>query len=152
MVRKDILLKNPFHAYRIKKEVKEIVYLNASELAQIENKQIDIKRLELVKDLFVFSCYTSLAYKEVVNLSKEHLITDDAGIQWIVIKRRKTDRAQSVPILPKAQQLISKYKEDKNSKIFPSISNQKLNAYLNPSQNLSRFCKGFFSFCKAETQ
>ena len=91
-------------------------------------------RLQLVKDLFIFCCYTGLAYIDVKMLSEDDIVKDMDGDKWININRKKTDTISKIPILPIAQDLLDKYKDDafvlNSGKLLPVLSNQKMNAYL----------------------
>ncbi|QLG45401.1 site-specific integrase [Costertonia aggregata] len=124
-------LKNdPFVAFKPKKVVKEVVFLSNEELSVLENHKFTQIRLELVRDLFVFCCYTGLAYGEMSSLRKEHIIKGFDGNKWIQMKRRKTGKLISIPILPKAESVFLKYRNSKADLIFPKLSNQKINSYL----------------------
>ncbi|WP_372755786.1 site-specific integrase [Mariniflexile sp.] len=109
-------------------------FLSFDELQQIEFKKFTIPRLELVKDLFVFSCYTSLSYIDVIHLTADNISVGIDGELWIYYNREKTDKSIKIPLLPKALHIIDKYKDSHKSKsqgtIFPKMSNQKLNSYL----------------------
>jgi len=120
-----------FKAHIIKTERE---FLSLDELDMIEKKQFTIERLQLVKDLFVFSCYTSLSYIDVINLKEDNINIGIDGELWIHYRREKTTKVIRIPLLPKALQIIEMYKKNIKSKtqgsIFPKISNQKLNSYL----------------------
>jgi integrase/recombinase XerD len=121
---------DPFALFRKKRFVKELVFLNAGELTLLENGQL-LDRLNTVRNLFLFSCYTGLAYYELSTLTKAHLKKDKKGILWIEMIRRKTKRRFSVIVLPKALKILEYYsRADNNGLLLPSISNQKLNVYL----------------------
>lgn len=120
---------DPFVGYRFNLTKKQIVYLNTDELKAFENLKPVIPRLILVKDLFVFCCYTGLAFNEMVNLSKTNIVKGFDGKKWISILREKTSKEVSIPLLPKAQLILSKYSKE-GRLIFPKISNQKFNAYI----------------------
>lgn len=126
--------KDPFIKFEAKYEKKERTYLTLGELQAIENKQFTIERLQLIKDLFVFSCYTGLSYGDVMNLSTKNLCAGIDNRQWINAQREKTSVPIKIPILSKAGNIIKKYEAHPESvikkKLFPSISNQKLNSYL----------------------
>lgn len=126
--------KDPFIKFEAKYEKKERTYLTLQELQAIENKQFTIDRLQLIKDLFVFSCYTGLSYGDVMNLSTTNLASGVDGKQWIYAKREKTSTPMKIPILSKAMYIIKKYDAHPEAvvknKLFPTISNQKLNSYL----------------------
>nr|WP_317173151.1 site-specific integrase [Flavobacterium soyangense] len=83
----------------------------------------------MIQNLFIFCCYTGLAYNEMTNLKKNNIQIGFDMRNWIQMKREKTQRQISIPILPKAQEIIDKYSKDSDY-IFPSISNQKFNSYL----------------------
>jgi site-specific recombinase XerD len=95
------------------------------------SKQFDVKRLEHVRDIFVFSCFTGLAYIDVSNLTEENIVTL-GGTDWIMTKRQKTSITENVPILDVAREIINKYHSsaDRNGRLLPILSNQKMNAYL----------------------
>jgi integrase len=132
-VRLEWIERNPFHAYQLKFEKVERDYLTKEELARIEEKQFHIVRLQVVKDLFVFSCYTGLAYIDVFNLTPANLI-EKSGKLWIMTNRQKTNEPVRVPLLPKALAIVEKYKGHPQAlaegKVLPTLSNQKLNSYL----------------------
>ncbi len=88
----DYLDKDPFLLYTAKSVKKELVYLTQEELLKLENHQFDIKRVEAIKDCFVFCCYTGLAFKEMSNLRIEHIVKGYDGMDWIMMKRQKTQR------------------------------------------------------------
>lgn len=126
--------RDPFINFKAKLIRTERGFLSLDELQEIENKQFSIPRLELVKDLFIFSCYTSLSYIDVIHLSKDNICIGIDGELWIYYRREKTTKPIRIPLLPKALQIIEKYKSNRKSisqgGIFPKISNQKLNSYL----------------------
>jgi len=133
-VRLEWIDRNPFHAYQLKFDKVEREYLTKDELARIEAKKFNIVRLQVVQDLFVFSCYTGLAYIDVFNLTPANLIEKSANNIWIATNRQKTNEPVRVPLLPKALAIIQKYKGHPQAlaegKVLPTLSNQKLNSYL----------------------
>ncbi|MEO6453581.1 MAG: site-specific integrase [Ginsengibacter sp.] len=126
--------KDPFKAYRPKFTKFERGCLTDGELARIETKQFTIERLHSVKDLLIFSCYTGLAYKDAVDLKPANIIRGIDNTLWLITQRAKTGVSVKVPILPKALQIIEKYKDDIKCKadesLLPKMSNQRLNGYL----------------------
>lgn len=128
-ISESYLDRDPFMMHQTKKVRKEVVFLTTDELKTFEEVMLQQKRLKLIQDLFIFCCYTGLAYNEMANLESKHIIIGFDGMNWIQMKREKTQREISIPILPKAQTVIGKYSNDKNL-LFPSISNQKFNSYL----------------------
>ena len=123
------LERDPFILYRAKTVRKTFIFLTPEELKTIEDATMHQKRLRLVQDLFIFCCYTGLAYNEMSSLEKKHIQVGFDNINWIKMKREKTQREISIPILPKAQEILNKY-FSKDNKSFPKISNQKFNSYL----------------------
>ncbi|HEY9184329.1 MAG TPA: site-specific integrase [Salegentibacter sp.] len=124
-----LLNHNPFLLHKPKRVRKVVTYLSVEELEALETYEFKLPRLELVRDLFVFSCYTGLAYLEMKGLKKKHIIRNFDGKLWIQMKREKTEKNLSIPILDKANDIISKY-SGHSELIFPAYSNQKINAYL----------------------
>ena len=133
-IKNNWISENPFKNHTIKKTKKEIIFLDEDELKSIKEKKITIERLAAVRDIFVFCCYTGLAYNEVQELEPSNITKGIDGEDWIVMIRRKTDTKIRVPLLTDAEELIEKYRKDPLSinrgKCFPVLSNQKMNAYL----------------------
>ena len=121
--------RDPFILHKSKTVRKTVIFLTTEELKTLEEAVLLQKRLSLIQDLFVFCCYTGLAYNEMAHLEKQNIQIGFDNINWIQMMREKTQRQISIPILPKAQEIIEKYSTDSN-RIFPSISNQKFNSYL----------------------
>lgn len=128
------LNKDPFANYKSK--VKEVIreFLTEKDIEQLINKEFVSERLELVRDIFVFSCFTGLAYIDVKQLTRDNISLGIDGDKWIFKNRQKTDTTSKIPLLPTAQEIIEKYAEHpvcKNEKrLLPILSNQKMNAYL----------------------
>jgi site-specific recombinase XerD len=122
--------KDPFANYVMKIKKVDRGYLTLQELTTIMQKNFTVKRLEQVRDVFVFQCYTGLAYCDTFKLTHANIIKDDNGVLWIKAKRIKTDTPINVPVLPIAAELISKYATEDTGKLLPVLSNQKMNAYL----------------------
>ncbi|WP_348825531.1 site-specific integrase [Flavobacterium aestuarii] len=130
----DWLDKNPFANYKSKVKEVERVYLSEDEIQSIINKDLKTERLSLVRDIFLFSCFTGLAYIDVKNLTKSHISIGIDGEKWIFTHRQKTESASKIPILPITQMIIDKYEDHPQSnnqeRLLPILSNQKMNAYL----------------------
>ena len=120
--------------------LKEVVFLSVEELKILEEFSFTQPRLELVKDLFIFCCYTGLAYNEISSLKKEHINRGFDGNEWIQMIRMKTDRRVSIPLLPKANAIIKKYKLESDF-ILPGFGNQKINSYFKEIVNIVRIQK-----------
>jgi integrase len=125
---------NPFDSYKFSFKKVERGFLTEKELKSVEGKDFEIARLEIVKDLFVFSCYTGLSYVDAVNLVPDEISLGIDGCYWIFTNRKKTSTKVKSPLLPKAMEIIQKYKANPKAlnrgAVFPMISNQKLNSYL----------------------
>jgi len=96
----------------------------------LENRQFSQLRPQQVKDWFVFSCYTGLAYNEIKKLKKQHIVKGFDNELWIEMKREKIQKDISVPLLLKAMKLINKYTNDNSEMVFDICSNQLYNSYL----------------------
>ena len=115
---------NPFNGIKISKRTKEVEYLTERELDTIKSKSFN-GRLEKVKDLFLFQCYTGLAYVDMANLSKEDFQFNDNGQIFIKKSRVKTGIGFLTVLIDEAVEIIRKYDFE-----LPVLSNQKYNSYL----------------------
>jgi site-specific recombinase XerD len=133
-VRMGWIEKDPFSLFKAKFIKKGREFLTKDELNTIEKRDFEIERLQMVKNIFVFSCYTGLAYIDVMRLTPDNVRKGIDGMNWIYTQREKTSTPVRVPILKKAQKIIDIYKNHPRSKVkgtlFPNFSNQKLNSYL----------------------
>jgi site-specific recombinase XerD len=125
---------NPLERYKGKLQRVEKEFLTQEELSVIETKELGNERLNEVRDVFVLCCYTGLAYSDSAKLSKKNIVVGIKGGKQISIKRTKTDTLANIPLLPKALEIIEKYKDNEfclyNDRLLPIKSNQKQNAYL----------------------
>lgn len=126
--------KDPFLSMKFKKTPVETIYLTPKELKTLRFKKINISRLENVRDIFLFCCFTGMAFSDVKTLKKVHISTDQDGITWIHKNRMKTKQKSTILVLDVAKSIIAKYENHpqiQNSEIvLPVPSNQKMNAYL----------------------
>ena len=123
---------DPFIDHAPLKVEKELVFLTTEERHKLESYQFAQERLAKVRDLYLFSVYTGLAYHEAFALQKKHIIMAFDKKFWIEMKREKTGKGLSVPLLPQAMKIMEKYDNggDKEAHVLPAISNQKMNSYL----------------------
>ena len=122
---------DPFANYKIRLKKVDRGYLTQEEVEAIMAKQFSTKRLEQVRDIFIFSCFCGLAYIDVKNLRKENIRTSFDGNLWIMGKREKTDVTFSIPLLDIPKNILEKYEGTlPDNRILPVPSNQKMNAYL----------------------
>ena len=126
-----VLLHDPFMNHRFHIEPVNRGFLTDEEILCIAHKQINIPRLELIRDIFIFSCFTGLAYIDVSNLTPDHIVTL-GDKQWIMTQRQKTSVETNVLLLEIPKAIIAKYggKTYRNGKLFPMLTNQKTNSYL----------------------
>lgn len=123
--------KDPFSAYKLKFKRTEKEFLQKDELATVETRDFDNPMLQKVRDLFVFSCYTGLAYVDLMELKQFQILTAGDGMKWIKAIRRKTNIPINIPLLSQAISILDKYQTEeaatKRETDFPQISNQEVN-------------------------
>jgi site-specific recombinase XerD len=139
--------KDPFLQYTSKVREVNRVFLTEDEVQRLSTKDFKIERLNQVRDIFVFSCYTGLAYIDAANLTPQNIAIGMDGEKWIYTFRQKTDTSTNIPVLPPALVIIEKYKEHQlckvKNKLLPILSNQKMNAYLKKIAALCNINKEF---------
>lgn len=154
-VANDWLDKDPFMSYKIKIRETHRAYLSVEELQTLTDKEFSVTRLDQVKDIFLFSCFTGLAYTDVMKLSPSDIATGIDGEKWVFTTRTKTDTASRIPLLPMAQEIISKYAKHPKSllanKLLPTLSNQRLNSYLKEIADVCGFNKELTFHCARHT-
>ena len=125
---------DPFINYRVKFEAVEREFLTQDEIDALWEKELHFERLILVRDMFIFSCYTGLAYSDVEKLSKSDISIGIDGSKWIRINRTKTGTRSSIPLLPVAEEILDRYESHpqvkETERVIPVLSNQKSNAFL----------------------
>jgi integrase len=124
----DYLAKDPFLLYKNKKPKKQVIFLSKEELETLEKHNFASERLQQVADMFIFCCYTGLAYTEMSNLKESDIQKGFDTNKWIHIHRQKTNKSYEVPLLSKASNILDKYKSE--NEILPIVSNQRFNSYL----------------------
>lgn len=140
---KEIIIKDPFKNFKGKKTKIVKKPISAKELAELERREFSIERLNTVRDIFVFQCYTGLAYIDAFQLRKADIKDGVDGNQWILSERQKTNSTARIPLLPKAIKILEKYKDHpvciKRGTVLPVSSNQKMNEYLKEIASLCGF-------------
>lgn len=133
-LKNDWIGKDPFINFSAKIKPVKRGYLTRQELTQLEGLEIGLRRLYTVRDVFVFSCYTGLAYVDIEKLTPDHLVKGIDGKLWIQTFRQKTDTKSNIPLLTPALRILEKYEDDPETSysgsLLPVNSNQKMNAYL----------------------
>ena len=124
--------KNPFSTVKIHFEPVERDVLTKSELTALIQTDMIFDRLEKMRDIFVFACFTGLAHCDVAGLTKENIITDEAGQVWLKTHRQKTSEVVDIPLLEIPQLIIKKYQgmKELNGKLLPTLTNSCSNLYL----------------------
>ena len=134
------ILKDPFAGISLTMKEVDRPYLTEDELKSIMEYTSSFDRIIRVRDFFVFSCFTGLAYADVKKLRRCEIERNEAGT-WIKTKRQKTGGRANVPLLGVPMQIINKYVEldllEADDLVLPILSNQKMNAYL---KEIADFC------------
>lgn len=137
--------RDPFYGLHFKENEVEVGFLSSEELNAIRNKEFGIPRLEQVRDVFVFCCFTGLAFVDVSQLTADHLVKDAQGKLWIRKPRQKTKEMCNIPLLSVAKEILDKYESYAVSNgqhlLLPVPSNQKANAYLKEIADICRIKK-----------
>jgi site-specific recombinase XerD len=126
--------KDPFIRWKPTFQKKERDFLNLSELKQIEDFNFYNDRLDRVRDLFVFSCYTGISFTDMNDLTKDNVRNGLDGYKWLFTSRNKTKAKVKIPLLDKALEILEKYEDHPMTEIsqslLPVITNVKVNLYL----------------------
>lgn len=138
----DWIHKDPFVNWKAKLKIVEREFLTEEEIQKMVEKNLHTERLDQVKDIFLFSCFTGLAYADVKKLSRNDIVIGIDGDKWIKIKRSKTDTRSSIPLLTTAIDILKKYNDhpdvSNRGRLLPVLSNQKMNAYI---KEIAILCK-----------
>jgi site-specific recombinase XerD len=133
-MKRGLLDRDPFAKYKAAKEKVNREFLSEDELRIIETIEISSTSLKMVRDVFVFICYTGLSYSDLKELSQDDIRLGIDGDLWIFIDRNKTGQVSNLPLLPPAVKILEKYQDNpfvlNRGGILPVFSNQKLNGYL----------------------
>lgn len=153
-LRNEWIEKNPFQHYRMKIDKTNVkTILTKAELDILIQKPMPNDRLEKVRDVFAFCCFTGLAFTDADHLRSEHLSTDENGVTWIHKYREKTAVMSRVPLLPHPIKLLEKYKAIglENGKLLPVPSNQRMNSYLKEISAICNIDKTLTTHCARHT-
>lgn len=139
--------KNPLSNFKPKLVEVKRIFLTQEELQTVIDKEFRTTRLTKIRDIFVFSCFTGLAYADAKKLDKSQIVKGIDGENWIYTSRQKTDTQCNIPILPAAQSILDRYADDPECKnkgaLLPILSNQKMNEYLKEIATLCGIDKDF---------
>lgn len=140
----DWIKKDPFLHWKARIKIVDREFLTEPELQTMLEKKFGMERLDQVRDIFVFCCFTGLAYVDVQKLTKNDIVVNIEGNRWIKTKRTKTKTRSNIPLLPIAEYILQKYKSHpgiSEGKILPVLSNQKMNGYLKEIGDLCKIKK-----------
>ena len=144
-IRSGWLEKDPFVGFKMTK--KEVIpeFLTEHEIAALGEKKFSSERLTQVRDIFLFCCYTGLAFADVKKLKISEIGVGVDGNKWIFTRRKKTDIISRIPLLPMALEIIDQYRNNiaciNTEKVLPVLSNQKYNEYLKEIANICGISK-----------
>ena len=132
--------KDPFTGIKFHEKEVNREFLTWDELQIITNKKFDLPRIDLVRDIFIFGCYTGLSFIDIKQLTAEHIVKDREGNFWIRKARQKTKNMCNIPLLDIPLAIIEKYKDNpkcqKQNVLLPVPCNQKMNSYLKEISDL----------------
>jgi site-specific recombinase XerD len=128
------LERDPFAGIKFKEVEVTKEFLTEEELQAVMQKDFEIERMEIVRDVFIFCCMTGLAFIDAYSLKEEHLVKDNKGNLWIRKNRQKTKNACNVPLLEIPKLILEKYKDHplcaRKQTLLPVPANQKMNSYI----------------------
>ena len=153
-LRNEWIEKNPFKHYKLKEEHNKAKdHLTKTELEILIHKPMPNERLERIRDVFAFCCFTGLAFTDAEHLRKEHLTTDENGITWIHKPREKTAVMSRIPLLSYPLEMLAKYESAslERGKLLPVPSNQRMNSYLKELAVICNFDKNLTTHCARHT-
>lgn len=138
----DWIQKDPFAGIKFREEPTEAEFLTLEEVDRIYNCNPGSKRLEVIRDMFLMSAFTGLAFTDVSQLTEDHIVTDNDGNKWIRKPRQKTKQMSNIPLLDVPLAIIEKYQGDKKATkkgvLLPIPCNQVMNRYL---KEIATICK-----------
>lgn len=138
----DWIQKNPFVGIKFREDPTDPEFLSLEEVDRIYNCNPGSKRLEVIRDMFLMSAFTGLAFTDVSQLTEEHIVIDNDGNKWIRKPRQKTKQMSNIPLLDIPLAIIEKYQGDKKAAkkgvLLPIPCNQVMNRYL---KEIATICK-----------
>lgn len=130
-IKKGLIRDNPFEDYEISMEETDRGYILKEDVEKLMMCQVPHKRYELVKDIFIFSCFTGLAYADIKKLTRSNIQSFFDGHQWIISRRKKSDVASNVRLMEIPKRIIEKYQgTTRNEFIFPVPTNATCNTHI----------------------
>ena len=138
---------DPFDELSISYKPVHKQFLIEPEIKKLLSKRFDNERLEEVRDVFAFQCFTGIAYIDVANLTTDNIYEDGFGQKWLRLSRQKSDVEANIPLLEIPLSIIRKYKRLGSDKLLPMHTNQKMNEYLKEIANLCGINKKLTTHC-----
>jgi len=152
---KEWLKKDPFQGIRFSLQPVKRDFLEKHEIEKMYRKEISIERLSQVRDIFIFCCFTGLAFTDVKQLGPEHISTDLNGNKWIRKARQKTKNVCHIPLMDIPVTIIEKYKDyphfQEKGALLPVLCNQKMNAYIKEIATICGINKNLSTHCARHT-
>ncbi|MDR1561973.1 MAG: site-specific integrase [Dysgonamonadaceae bacterium] len=146
-----IITADPFDEYKLGYKPVNKEYLIEPEIKRLLTHKFSAKRLEKVRDIFVFQCFTGIAYIDVANLTKDNIIEDGLEQKWIRLNRQKSSVQANIPLLEIPIAILEKYGNQKREKLLPMHTNQKMNEYLKEIAALCDINKRLTTHCGRHT-
>jgi site-specific recombinase XerD len=147
--------RDPFFGWKMNKREVVREYLSEDEIEKVYHHEFGTSRLTLVRDIFIFSCYTGLAYADIEKLKRSEIIIGIDGEKWISIQRQKTETPSRIPLLSIPLEILDRYKGDircsNKDQLLPIFSNQKMNEYLKEIAQVCGIEKEFTFHCARHT-
>ena len=130
-IRNEWVEKNPFQYYKMKIDKTNVkVPLTKEELDTLIRRELPNDRLDRIRDVFAFCCYTGVSYADVVSITDENLYTDESGALWLKYRRKKNEHRASVKLLPEALALLERYKDENRETLFPVIHHPNMKRHM----------------------
>ena len=123
-----IVTSDPFAEYEPQRPRRQQRYLTREELHRLMTTPLPSPSLRLVRDLFLFSCYTGISYGDMCRLTAANLETSEDGTTWIKATREKTNVEFEIPLLDLPLHIIDKYRDTApDGRLLPMYGNSELN-------------------------
>ena len=106
-----IMPRNPFASYRYNEPTPERAFLNEEEILTLQHAALRTKKQRMIRDLFLFSCFTGICYADLKTLAWKQFGQDTHGDWWVTGNRCKTDTQYVVKLLPAALSILERYRD-----------------------------------------
>jgi site-specific recombinase XerD len=114
------LTRDPFHDYKVPKVETTRGFLTKEEIHLLMNAELKRKTMQLIRDLYLFCCFTGLSFADLKNLKEEHIQTFFDDSEWIMIGRQKTGVRATIKLLDYPKSIMEKYRGlCADGRIFP---------------------------------